>query len=424
MAAYPLNLRRFAGLLAAVPLVWWAVGCGTSPDSAEPDTATADAELDAFLNELSSPPTDTPAGGQSGARAAAGQSAVITPAASAAPPEKLELTLHRGDRFPLIKTVEQTLVQKSATLPASAGTRLSLTMTITVEDEQPDRLLMRVRYNRVEYSHNVNGHRLQYDSSVHTGAVPHDAQPYAGLVNNGFAFWLGRNNRIGDLVDYDQFLEQCVAGIPAERRQSLLKEIATRFGDDAVANFVDDTIGLLPYNEAAGPDSATQVSPGETWTRESRLMQPVPVHMASVYRLISLQPQTAHIDITGRITAGSTYRHPSTAGEESVQILGGHSLGSCVVDRSTGLPLELDTTRFVRMLVRSADGQQVEQEKTIVTTIRAFPETHGPTVRSSVPAGETGVIRAGAVSGGAERVSQIPTTVPPVNAPVRAAYEQ
>ena len=48
--------------------------------------------------------------------------------------EKLELRLKKGDRFPLVKTVEQRLEQKSDVVPAMARTKLELTLIITVED--------------------------------------------------------------------------------------------------------------------------------------------------------------------------------------------------------------------------------------------------------------------------------------------------
>jgi hypothetical protein len=283
----------------------------------------------------------------------------------------------------LVKTVHQTLNQRSELAPALAETRLELTLVITVEEVRADAILLGVRYSRVNYAHDVAGQQLSYDSSTHQGAVPWDALPYAGMINNGFSFWLGRDNSIREMVGYKEFLERCVAEVPLERRETLLSEISNRFGDDGVANFVDDSIGLLPYDATVDPDAATRVLPGDVWTRERRLMQPVPVQLTSTYRLTDINDATAEIDITGRIASGDA---AATANAGRLRISGGHSLGRCIVDRATGLPLEMNLTRYITMKLTTADEKEVVQEKTIVTTIRAFPETRGPVAAAPVAA--------------------------------------
>ena len=377
--------KRFLLLSGAGLLL---TGCGsTEPAPADADTALIDELLSsggdstAKLNEPAEPvytednQTDhtqtvsrtRPADRRSGQSSARG--------------ERLELRLQKGDRFPLVKTVHQTLNQRSELAPALAETRLELTLVITVEEVRDDAILLGVRYSRVNYAHDVAGQQLAYDSSTHAGAVPWDALPYAGMINNGFSFWLGRDNSIREMVGYKEFLERCVAEVPLERRETLLSEISNRFGDDGVANFVDDSIGLLPYNTTVDPDAATRVLPGDVWTRERRLMQPVPVQLTSTYRLTDINDTTAEIDITGRIASGDAAAL-NTAGR--LRISGGHSLGRCIVDRATGLPLEMNLTRYITMKLTTADEKEVVQEKTIVTTIRAFPETRGPVTAAPV----------------------------------------
>ncbi|MEI7700577.1 MAG: DUF6263 family protein [Planctomycetia bacterium] len=289
--------------------------------------------------------------------------------------EKLELRLAAGDRFPMIKTVEQTLIQKSETHPAMAKTRLELNLVIMVQEVLPEAILLGVQYSRVLYEHDISGRRILFDSATHQGNVPWDAVPYAGMVGNGFSFWLGRDNTIRELVGYRDFLERCVQLVPLERRQTLLSELSSRFGDDGVANFVDDSIGLLPYDSSVDREAASMVMPGDVWTRERRLMQPVPVYLTSTYRLTDINQATAEIEITGRIASGEAV---NSGGTGRVRISGGRSLGHCVVDRVTGLPVDVRLTRNMTLRVETEDGHEVTQEKEILTTIRAFPEVKGP----------------------------------------------
>ena len=318
--------------------------------------------------------------------------------------EKLELRLQQGDRFPLVKTVEQRLEQRSDIVPALARTRLELTLIITVEDVKSDAIRLGVQYSRVAYQHDINGQQLAFDSATHRGAVPWDAIPYAGMVNNGFSFWLGRNNSIRELVGFKDFLERCVANVPLERRATLLSEISNRFGDDGVANFVDDSIGLLPYDDTVDEAAATRVMPGDQWTRERRLMQPVPIHLTSVYRLASLGRNTAEIEITGGV-AGGEADGASDVGR--LRILGGQSVGRCIVDRATGLPLEMNLSRFMKMQVTTSDNQQVIQEKQIETTIRAFPEMRSVSGDAQPP--EFGIQQVGGMQTQSDSVQPIST---------------
>lgn len=387
------------------PLVLAVVLTGCSQDT--PDSAlTDDGFLDEMLDDLESPGTH-PSGRSvttvSGTRPAA------APEVAHAEGQRLELRLQPGDRFPLIKTVEQTLVQKSETAPLTARTRLELTLALSVDAVEADSILFSVRYSRVAYSHDLGGQRLEFDSERHQAAVPQDAIPYAGMVDNGFSFRIGRDNRIQELIGYQAFLERCVEQIPADRRETLLTEIGQRFGDDGVANFIDDTIGLLPYNSDVDPDQATSVLPGDVWTRERRMMQPVPVHLVSTYRLTELNADTAEIDITGRIAAGAGIE-TQTGG---LTIRGGHAVGHCTVDRDTGLPLELSVTQLMALAVTTPTGETIDQEKQVVTTIRTFPEMRGPVVQRGET--DTNVQPAGMTSSANSKddgVRAIPREVP------------
>ena len=315
-----------------------------------------------------------------------------------------------------MKTVEQRLEQRSDIVPALARTRLELTLIITVEDVKSDAIRLGVQYSRVAYQHDINGQQLAFDSATHRGAVPWDAIPYAGMVNNGFSFWLGRNNSIRELVGFKDFLERCVANVPLERRATLLSEISNRFGDDGVANFVDDSIGLLPYDDTVDEAAATRVKPGDQWTRERRLMQPVPIHLTSVYRLASLGRNTAEIEITGGV-AGGEADGPSDVGR--LRILGGQSVGRCIFDRATGLPLEMNLSRFMKMQVTTSDNRQVIQEKQIETTIRAFPEMRSVSGDAQPP--EFGVQQVGGMQTQSDSVQPI-STQSGNSRPVQAVY--
>jgi hypothetical protein len=282
---------------------------------------------------------------------------------------RLELRLSPGDQFPLIQSVTQILLHKSAQWPVSAETHLELHMHMRVEDARTDGILMSLRYTRIVYRHDLNGQQLAFDSA--SGRPPEAAEllPYAGMVNNGFAFWLGRNNKIRKLLGYQEFLQRCVQQVPVADQQQMLQELADRFEDNGVARFVDEAIGLLPYTENSGSGQSARGSAGDVWFHERQMTHPVPLTLKSTCRLLAIDQRTAEIDLISRFT------QPENSFRSGVQVRHGWSMGSCVIDQTTGLPLQLNRSTCLNMLVTSENGQTVEQEERVQITIQTQPAT-------------------------------------------------
>ncbi len=288
--------------------------------------------------------------------------------------EVLELNLAVNQRFPMIKTVEQTLSQASAAGVVQSKSKLELILALTVEELQEDgRKRLRVQYSGVKYSHDIAGDKVSFDSNRSSGPAPPEVQAYQGLVQNGFSFWIGPDNKIIELVGFDQFMQRCLQNTPVSQRETVLAKISETSGDDGVANFIDDSIGLLPYNiNKEHQGGAVRV--GESWTKTRRLTQPIPMVLKTEYTLRELNDKIARINIAGDIAA-SKISSPINQHGKSVQLFirGGKSFGSCLLDRQTGLPLESRIERFLETTVKLESGKQFEQQKQIVTTIRAFP---------------------------------------------------
>ncbi|QDT93090.1 DUF6263 family protein [Gimesia algae] len=304
--------------------------------------------------------------------------------------EVLELNLEVNQRFPMIKTVEQKLSQASAAGIIHSTSKLELILALTVEELREDgHKRFKVLYTGVKYTHDIAGEQVHYDSNRTSGPVPPEVQAYQRLVNNGFSFWIGADNKIVELVGFDDFIKRCLQNTAASQRETVLAKISESSGDDGVANFIDDSIGLLPYNiDENHKGGAIRV--GETWIKTRRLTQPIPMVLKTEYTLRELNDSIARINIAGDIAA-SKISSPINQHGKSVQlyIRGGKSFGSCLIDRKTGLPLESKIERFLETTVKLASGKEFEQQKQIVTTIRAFPHQEerplGPAAKLTRP---------------------------------------
>jgi Family of unknown function (DUF6263) len=348
-------------MLAAI----WMAGCEQAveapPDEIEWEQAQAESEA---TNDLARP--------------------------AATPGVILDLNLHQGDRFPLMKTVSHELKQPLGDGWAVSRTSLELLLSVTVEEvlmqeatsastpPRVDRMRLRVHYHRVRFHQELPGQPVaDYDSDQIGRPIPLPAQGYHGLKNNGFDFWLSGDHQILELVGFEQFIDRCMKDVTPSRRQEVRAFLAATSGADGIANFVDDSIGVLPQSA---------VREGEVWTRTRQALQPVPLHSSTRYTLTRLTPESAQIEIEGSISPSASYgaasqpsRNPA-ARDVQITIHSGRTSGSCLIDRHTGLPLHSRVEQLLNMNVRLANGTAFDQHKTTVTTIKYFPEQGTQTV--------------------------------------------
>lgn len=293
---------------------------------------------------------------------------IVPESPTAEPPAKvrLELRLPLNQPLPLLKSVEQVLIQKTQGGEQVSHSSLELAVTMRLEERAEDgSQLLSVVYNRVRYRQDVAGKTFVFDSSVPTGQLPMEALPYKGLVGNGFSFWIGKDNRIIKPVGFADFLKRCIREVPPERQQQVLTAFADA-ADEGVANFVDDSIGFLP--------PGIFVAEGEFWSRDRRLAKPIPLLLSTRCTLKRVTKQFAEIDIDGTIATTKTFA-PQTSQEKDLEVIvrGGRSKGRSEIDLATGLPLHSEIKRYVDMEVQLADGQKFDQQKITTTIIRLFP---------------------------------------------------
>lgn len=284
----------------------------------------------------------------------------------------LTLQLKAGDVFPLIKTVEETITQNTPRGPIHSKTSIQLVLAIRVQEVQKDRTRLRVDYRRVRFVQDLPGERIDYDSASPPRDVPAEVQPYRGLVDNGFEFWIGPDNRILKLERFDEFLKRCVAHVPADRRAAVITRFIKTTGDEQVANFIDDSVGMLPYRDRA-------VKTGDTWTRKRQVLRPVPLALTQTCKLTRLDDGIAEIDVRGEIATSEVYG-PSQQPQNGLRltVTGGKTYGHCRIRRATGLPERSEIHRDYEMLVRYPDGRQFTQSKNSRTVIEVYSPQGGP----------------------------------------------
>jgi hypothetical protein len=202
-----------------------------------------------------------------------------------------------------------------------------------------------------------------------------EALLYAGLANNGFSFWIGPNNKVVKVDDFAEFLQRCLKSVPEANRAAVRKQLESTAGDDGIANFIDESIGLLPYsNDPSRP--AVAVKEGSTWDLDAkRVDNPIPMEIKARCVVKELNTTSAEILLSGRINSSPTptvLRSPD--GDIRVLVQGGYSSGTCKIDRQTGLPTQSQIRRHLELSMEMPDGQVIKQNKESVSEITAFLE--------------------------------------------------
>lgn len=291
---------------------------------------------------------------------------------------ELELKLKVGDRFPLKKRIEQKLTQGDGQGGMLVNVSLlEMLLSLEVEEIRDGNKRLSVRYHKVHYGHNIAGRKVEYNSEANA-APPTEALVYAGLKDNGFSFWVGPDNRVMELVGFQEFLQRCLQNVPPTYRDAVMRQLEGTQNEEGLANFVDDGIGLLPYSDDPR-HPAVAVKVGTMWELKPRRSDgPIPMSVSTRCVVKNLTDTSAEIGLMGKINGSQS---PVTIQDGSrymrVMVKGGHCSGFCTVDRRTGLPTQSEVNRFLEMTVQLPDGSEIPQRKEILTSITSFLDQGG-----------------------------------------------
>lgn len=304
----------------------------------------------------------------------------------------LALKLEVGQRFPLYKTVEQRVTQALPSGVSVGHSRLDLQLSLVVEEVRRQQRRLSVRYHRVRFSQDLGGQPVEYTSDLPMSSIPPAALPYAGLKDNGFSFWLGADNQVVELVGFMDFLQRCVQHVPFDQRPAVLMQLRSMRPEDGLANFVDDSIGLLP-NPASPQQQGQTLRVGSSWDLPARgastLGSPSLGAVAATRCLLKdLNDSTAEIALVGSIGPSS---YSDDLHRVRLTVRGGQCSGSCTVDRATGMPTRSRVERTLDMTAQLPDGTEIPQRKEVVTTITAFLDQGTVRPAASLGAADRGV---------------------------------
>ncbi len=385
MAILPEPYRRCIGI-GMMFLAGLSVGCGKS----KPKTLSHDETLLSVAPTGPATAPTAPAPKSSRDRPdKPGTNTAPSPAiVSVAPP------LKRGEQFPLMRTVSQSLTQLTSTGEVTSSTQLEWNILLSVDETRDDgRLLMGVRFERVRYFRDIIGDRFVYDSHSPPAQIPAEVQPYHALIGHGFSYWIGPQNHVLELVGFKDFLQRVLWHVSPQTRSAMASRYEELSPEAAVAEFLDESIGLLhetpanPTFQPAEGEKNLRLQHGTSWTNTRRTENPA-CEISTRYTVAAVQEHSATIEMLGTINPGAlvseVVKGPAT-GTGDLTIRRGHLFGRCRIERSTGLPEESQSEQRLELTARLPNGEEVRQTKTVTKTLR-----RGPRALIDAPAHSTG----------------------------------
>ena len=156
---------------------------------------------------------------------------------------------------------------------------------------------------------------------------------------------------------------------------ALQRQLECTKGEGYLTSFIDDSIGLIPYeSNSSPPDIAFET--GAVWELEPQTCE-TPIPMVTNTRCVLKDCSTdfAEVLLTGRISGSPnpfTIQNPD--GDFKVLVKGGHSSGVCRFDRRTGFPTDSRIQRSVEFVMELPDGQRIQQTKETLSTFSAIAE--------------------------------------------------
>ena len=168
-------------------------------------------------------------------------------------------------------------------------------------------------------------------------------------------------------------MKRCLRNIPPKYVEAVRQQLETVRGEEGIANFVDDSIGLLPFSNDPSR-SEVAVKEGAHWRLPDRqTSMPVPTLLSTECQLKELTRDTAEITLNGRISGPpNPVVTKSAEGNLKIMVKGGFCTGSCRVDRQTGLPTYSQVMRNLELAMELPDGQVIQQNKETVSTITSY----------------------------------------------------
>jgi hypothetical protein len=294
----------------------------------------------------------------------------VQPVSARAPGHQPRLQLREGEQKFYRRVVEQKLHEQPESAAERAWERVELMMSLTVREATASAAWIEVAFHEVRYQRDLGFHRIVYDSRSQAD-IPPEALVYSGLKDNGFAFQVDASNRVVDVRDFDQFLNQCYRSARrADRREAML-HLGQNLSDSrertkAAMSLLDESIALLPTGELAAGGLESHI--GSKWELSSFRSLRVPTEEKLELGLIQVSEDVAHFKLSGTIVP---LEPNGSLGQDGIRtrVIGGTLTGSCSIETRTGLPQSSSIQRTIDVELASSGAEPVAMRKSVTTTL-------------------------------------------------------
>lgn len=248
----------------------------------------------------------------------------------------LRLNLHKGDKFYVLATTEQNIIQ------SMMGQEVKIIQTIVMgyDYEVVDVLdngdfNIKVTYVKVAFKQDSQYANLDYDSDKDNSEITPQTQAFAALKGATFNFICNNKGAVKEIDGIDKLLVEMIETIgkdlTAEQKLEIENSLKLQFGDEAMKSTLSNTMNIYPEN---------RIKKGESWNRVIDLNVGMPMKLDNTWTLVDVKKDLAQVTVNSKIETLKTDEPMQVQGMEMEYKLTGDQSGTIKLNVLTGLAEE------------------------------------------------------------------------------------
>jgi hypothetical protein len=251
-------------------------------------------------------------------------------------PVNLKLALQPGSQY--LYNMDMTMVMEQSAMGQNMKTEQNMIMesTYDITASSGEGQKITVTYERIAMSLKNPMTSVHYDSKD-PGNSDSALSAMAGMLHKPFSMEVTSNGEITKIEGLSAIVNSMGDSTTEEGRQ-VRRQMAQGFNDTAIRSMMQQSLNIFP-------DKPVHV--GDTWKKTYTMaMGPMAMKIDNDFKLISVNGNTAHLEVNAKISGGGASNTPET---QNMSIsLSGDQKGTMDVEVATGLVTDSKLTQNIK----------------------------------------------------------------------------
>ena len=256
--------------------------------------------------------------------------ALLAPISSAQEKYTLRLNLAEGQSYQQRMQLSQVINQEMNGVKMTMNQDLIMDYDYAVTEVDASGVAtVTCTYTRVASKTTAPGGEMSFDSATVESPVAPQFRPLAAMIGKTFTTRIDPMGMVQSMAGMSEILDAIVSEMTVEgpEREKMLANMKRQFGEDAMKDFIEQSMAIYPANP---------VAVGESWPKAIEITQMVPLTLDNTWVLKEVTGDTATLEVTSLIGPVPGKETMDVMGAELNVHLEGAQSGTTIIDRETG----------------------------------------------------------------------------------------